>query len=544
MGVSIYFSTFNAITYRRHTRKGTALFGSPDAMLILINPPVAKPCEPPAGIAKLAGVLAAHRYPFTVVDGNLEGLLYLLNAPHQPQDTWSRQACNKLKDNLAALRSRLLYANLDRYKRAVADVGRALLLAGAAHGATLTLANYEEASLSPLNSADLLRAAAGPEKNPFYPWFAGRLSTLVEKKNPSLVGFSLNYLSQALTTFAMIGFLKKRFPELPLVVGGGLMTSWMRQPEWRNPFSGLVEHLVAGPGEESLCSLLGIKAQAGHSSPDYGRLAANPYLAPGFILPYAAASGCWWKRCSFCPEQAEGNPYAAISPNQVMADIDRLAAATAPCLIHFLDNAISPTLLQVLAARPLPAPWYGFARVTELIADRDFCRALRRSGCVMLKLGIESGDETVLEKMDKGIELQVASRALAALHSAGIATYVYLLFGTPAETLAAARKTLAFTRRHAAAITFLNLAVFNLPAINGPSSGLATRPFYDGDLSLYRDFEHPRGWNRKEVRLFLDREFKRDPAIRPILHRDPPLFTSNHAPFLHMGCQFPSGNTL
>jgi hypothetical protein len=33
------------------------------------------------------------------------------------------------------------------------------------------------------------------------------------------------------------------------------------------------------------------------------------------------------------------------------------------------------------------------------------------------------------------------------------------------------------------------------------------------------------------IRQFLDKEFKRHPAIASILRRDPPVFTSNHAPF-------------
>jgi hypothetical protein len=58
-----------------------------------------------------------------------------------------------------------------------------------------------------------------------------------------------------------------------------------------------------------------------------------------------------------------------------------------------------------------------------------------------------------------------------------------------------------------------------------------TSKFYEGDLSLYSGFEHPKGWNRNKVRTFLDNEFKRDPAIRNIIQRDPPFFTSNHAAF-------------
>ena len=120
-------------------------------------------------------------------------------------------------------------------------------------------------------------------------------------------------------------------------------------------------------------------------------------------------------------------------------------------------------------------------------------------------------------------------RTLGALSRAGIATYVYLLFGTPSESLEEARQTLDFTRRHHRAITFLNLAVFNMPVASDEAAELPGTGFSDGDLSLYRDFVHPSGWDRRAVRTFLDREFRRQPEIGVILLRDPLLFTSNHA---------------
>jgi hypothetical protein len=33
----------------------------------------------------------------------------------------------------------------------------------------------------------------------------------------------------------------------------------------------------------------------------------------------------------------------------------------------------------------------------------------------------------------------------------------------------------------------------------------------------------------------MDKEFRKHPAIAPILRREPPLFTSNHAPFFVEG---------
>jgi radical SAM superfamily enzyme YgiQ (UPF0313 family) len=190
-------------------------------------------------------------------------------------------------------------------------------------------------------------------------------------------------------------------------------------------------------------------------------------------------------------------------------------------------------LLDHLIDHPPGVPWYGFTRISRRFGDPEFADQLRASGCVMLKLGVESGDQTVLDALVKGIEISTVSKALETIHQAGIATYVYLLFGTPAEDEHSACKTLDFTLRHASFIDFLNLAIFNLPAYSDEAGGLNTVDFYDGDLSLYREFIHPQGWSRSRVRRFLSGTFKKKAAVRKILKNEPPFFTSNHAPFFN-----------
>ena len=327
---------------------------------------------------------------------------------------------------------------------------------------------------------------------------------------------------------------------MTLILGGGLVTSWMRRPAWQNPFKGLVDHFVAGPGEGPLLSIMGVRdTRSGeignlHCTPCYDPLPVKDYFAPGAILPYASSSGCYWNKCSFCPERAEGNAYVPVAIETMIADLQALVKQCRPVLIHLVDNALSPAVMKAIAEHPPGAPWYGFARITHHLTDLDFCLALKRSGCVMLKLGLESGDQAVLDAMQKGIDLEEASAALKTLRKSGIATYVYLLFGTPPESLGEARATCDFIVRHHDEIEFLNVAIFNLPVSGPDTMKLETKMFYEGDLSLYVDFEHPRGWNRKQVRQFLDKEFKRHPAVAPILRRDPPVFTSNHAPFFVM----------
>jgi len=326
-----------------------------------------------------------------------------------------------------------------------------------------------------------------------------------------------------------------------------------------------VDEWVAGPAGGPLLLLLDVVHDGQADTPDYSAFPLAHYLSPEFILPYSASSGCYWRRCAFCPEKAEANPYQPSPDDHVISTLvqwahpqtgtalitsENIGGQTAsqnaidtsiarqhllvhgkkPILIHLLDNAIRPSLLRQMATRPPGAPWYGFARISKELTEPDFCRALKNAGCVMLKLGVESGSQRVLDALDKGIELETTVKVLKALHWAGIAAYVYLLFGTPPEKERDAIQTLDFVVRHCEWIDFLNVAIFNLPAWSQDAKNLETGAFYEGDLSLYRTFAHPAGWDRPIVRQFLSRAFKRHPAVAGILRHDPPFFTSNHAP--------------
>lgn len=505
---------------------------SPNLPVILIQPPVAKPCEPPAGLTKLSGALVAHGIRHTLLDANIEGLLFLLSrAMPLSQDRWSLRASRNLSRNLASLRGLPIYKNPDHYQRAVVDVNR-LLEISARPIARLSLSDYEEMGFSAQKSEDLLEAAVHPERNIFYPYFSNRLPELIDKTGESgLVGISLSYLSQAICTFAIIGFLRQKFPRVRIVLGGSLVTSWMANPRWRNPFSGLVDFLVSGPGERVLLKLLGAQHDHRFCAPDFDRLSWSQYLSPGPVLPYAASAGCYWRKCSFCPENAEGTAFAPVPPGVAVDHIRQSPSRHRPSLVHLVDSALSPAMMRRMISEPPGPAWYGFSRITPDLADPDFCRGLKASGCAMLKLGLESGDQAVLDSLEKGITLELAARAMASLKRAGVATYVYLLFGTPQETPEAARRTLEYVAIHRDSIDFLNLAIFNLPVNCREAETIETRRFSEGDLSLYTDFVHPHGWSRKEVRIFLEREFRKHPAVRPILRALPRFFTSNHAPF-------------
>jgi radical SAM superfamily enzyme YgiQ (UPF0313 family) len=158
----------------------------------------------------------------------------------------------------------------------------------------------------------------------------------------------------------------------------------------------------------------------------------------------------------------------------------------------------------------------------------------------MLQLGLESGSQQVLDRLEKGVKLTSAEKILQNLAAAGIASYVYIMLGTPGETEQDAELTRAFLLKHADSIAFLNLSIMNLPR----SSGLLDNPQYygiaasklrddSGPLGLYHNFQTTGDWDRGTARRFLDKRLLGSPIIRAIVNRTPPMFTSNHAVFFH-----------
>ncbi len=500
--------------------------------MILLYPPITKACEPPAGLAQLAGWLRNKHLDCEVIDLNLAGQLYLMKQKPVLEDTWSRRAWKNRDRNLAAIRDSSLHSNFSRYEKCVNELNR-LLSSQGTETISLSLTNYQDSALSPGKSTDLLVQAAHPETNVFYPFFEEQMENVFAQKDPAIIGISVNFLNQALCAFALIGTLRKLKKDVTIIVGGGLITSWMRSRNWESPFDGVIDHCVAGSGEEFLASFFHTEATSETSLYFTGN--ESPYLSPGRILPYSTSTGCLWNKCTFCPEPAEKSIFSKSSPVKIGNDLTHLVEKYTPDLVHFLDNSLPLTTLRQLIESPPNCPWYGFVRASSRFLDPDFCISLKKSGCVMLKLGVESGDQNVLEKMNKGTRIETVSQVLVNLHRAGIATYVYLLFGTPQETYASARKTLKFTLKHHREITFLNLAIFNMPLFADNTDHLQKHGFSAGDLSLYTNFIHPQGWDRKKVRRFLDKEFRKVPEIAAIIRRDPPFFTSNHAPFFCKG---------
>ncbi|MCP4023775.1 MAG: radical SAM protein, partial [Desulfobacteraceae bacterium] len=261
--------------------------------MLLIFPPVAKPCEPPAGVALLSAALKERGLEAHPYDANIDGLLYLINSVKIAKDSWSRRALKNREQILSDICGTSLYQNMDRYRQRIFDLNKLLSVAVDAGRFRITLSDYTDKMLLAVNSKDLLKSAKAFDQNPFFPFFEEKIKPKISASKADYVGISLCYLNQALVAFALAGWIKHNFPKKKLVMGGGLVSSWMSRPEFNNPFKTLIDVMVKGEGEGQLLEILKEKKpDKKHFIPDYDFVKWEQYLSPGKVLPVRTAIGC------------------------------------------------------------------------------------------------------------------------------------------------------------------------------------------------------------------------------------------------------------
>lgn len=167
--------------------------------------------------------------------------------------------------------------------------------------------------------------------------------------------------------------------------------------------------------------------------------------------------------CRWCPYVvAQGHRFRTASPSRIVAEVHEVVTRYHPTRIVFRDPAfahdpqrvadICRHILLDSALRPgKTLLWECESRPEHL--DRHLLRLMSLSGCMGIKLGLETTDAGVLTqegRVDEANEVagylaHVASLARDCAHF-GIACRVFVMAGLPGQTLAVAQETAGFVR--------------------------------------------------------------------------------------------------
>ena len=522
---------------------------APLASILFIYPPTADPTGPYLSIPYLAAAVRAAGHRAQTLDLNLAGCLDLLTAERVTRTAdecrarlaalpldglgWpeaaeylalsvavhdSEQVAAQIEPAVQGLREPRQFYDPERYQEIQTVLDRALALISARYyPLELSFTGYSTPFY--LNSAVDIGREAAPDRNPFHESFERHLLPAVQTAAPAVVGISATFNAQLMQALAAAQFVKLRFPEIHVTLGGTAITQLALRTEraeirklgrfadslilfeGENTLTRLLDAIDAGLARPDLQNLLDLRSDLSQFKPvptaldlnrmpppDYSGFELDRYLAPEPILYVAPTRGCYWTKCAFCHYGLADTgtaPYRRRDPAQMVEDLKLLQETHSARFFYFSGDLIDPRYLFELADKIIEAGLV-IRFTSDLRIERSFgadrCRRLKQAGMVAAAFGTESDSPRLLGLMDKGTRPSENRNVFRQFAEAGIAVQAMTILDFPTETAAEANATLDLIEHNFDTIDLFFMEQFDLEAgsrvFQSPADYGLTEVFY------------------------------------------------------------------
>lgn len=383
--------------------------------------------------------------------------------------------------------------------------------------------------------ADILDAFAFPASA------ERRLKSYLEIFRPAWLGFSCT-TSSFLDAARLAGLAKELLPGIRCLAGGPHVSALQEKLLADFP---VFDYFIVGEGEESLYQLMtrptemsAIKGLVYHQAaggtaftgypatgleldrlpfPAYEKLAGFPkrYRLPIFNYPKAPSTsiissrGCPYA-CSYCDRSVFRRDFRFNSADYLYRHLQYLKEKFAIRHVNFYDDQFTfhrervMEFCQRLRRRPLGMTFNCAARADHI--DRELLTKMKQAGCWMISLGIESGDEVLLSRHRRKVDLDFMAAQVRLIKACGIRVKGLFMVGLPGETEDSIKRSIAYLK--SLPIDELNVAKLT------PFPG---SPLYQ-DIDQYGEFTEdwekmdcmsfqfiPKGMTREQLeKLFLE----------------------------------------
>ena len=225
------------------------------------------------------------------------------------------------------------------------------------------------------------------------------------------------------------------------------------------------------------------------------------YGLPLVDKPYViveTSRGCPYS-CDFCVAPIhQGHKFRERSARTLVDEIERTYREYGIEFFYLWGDTVTlnvksfTAFCDELIARKLPIQWFGNARADNL-TDPAFVHRLKRAGCWMLALGIETEYEDVRKILVKRLERTKIEAAFRNMRQAGIRSFAFFIFGYPGENLETMEHTVAYAIE-------LNPDFANFyPAVPYPGTAMYDKVVKEGLLPEGADAD----WSRMEYSYYL-----------------------------------------
>ena len=161
--------------------------------------------------------------------------------------------------------------------------------------------------------------------------------------------------------------------------------------------------------------------------------------------------GCPYQ-CSFCvyPQTIHGHTYRRRSVPNVIEEFKFIRKEFPQVKEIFieddtftLDKKYCAEFSEKMVSEGINIPWTANSRVD---IQEETLRRLKDANCRLLCIGIESGDQAILDNIKKGIKLEQIKEFVKNAKGVGILVHACFMVGNPGETKETLQKTLAFAK--------------------------------------------------------------------------------------------------
>lgn len=154
--------------------------------------------------------------------------------------------------------------------------------------------------------------------------------------------------------------------------------------------------------------------------------------------------------------------------------------------IHFCDDNFTADvtraeeICEAMLREKINLPWQcpNGVRIDKL--PLHLLNKMKKSGCYAVGLGIESGSQKILEKVNKQLDLKIVPEVLKNLHRVGIESNGFFILGLPGETRKTALETINFALNNNFDRVWFNIFI-PYPGSPAFASWLRSRRFADID---------------------------------------------------------------
>nr|WP_314867132.1 B12-binding domain-containing radical SAM protein [uncultured Flavobacterium sp.] len=307
------------------------------------------------------------------------------------------------------------------------------------------------------------------------------LAAKIETIQPTVFLISVPFPGNLYAAFRSAQWLKKYYPEIKILMGGGFANTELRSlsdervfeffdfitlDDGELPIELIVENIEFGTNSEFKRTFLLEKGkviyknnsprhdykQSQVGTPDYSDLLLDEYISVIEIVnpmhrmwsdgrwnKLTMAHGCYWGKCTFCDISLDYiKVYEPIAAGILCDRMEEMIAQTGQTGFHFVDEAAPPALMRELALeilrRKLAVTWWTNIRF-EKSFTKDLCLLLKASGCIAVSGGLEVASDRLLQLIDKGVTVEQVAKVTRNFTEAGVMVHAYLMYGYPTQTI-------------------------------------------------------------------------------------------------------------